>query len=88
MEEGPLLMKEIYDGLGLGVSSLSAHSPLMKPEASVPQFTRAADWHPSLDAISCATRNTPDFLAVRGFKNLAATGFPFLMDAANSLPPK
>ena len=42
MEEDPLLMKEICDGLGLRVSSLSAHSPLMKPEASVPRLTRAA----------------------------------------------
>lgn len=41
MEEDPLLMKEICDGLGLRVSSLSAHSPLMKPEAAVARLTRA-----------------------------------------------
>lgn len=42
MEEDPLLMKEICDRNGVRVSSLSAHSPLMKPEAAVPRLTRAA----------------------------------------------
>ena len=42
MEEDPLLMKEICDRNGLQVSSLSAHSPLMKPEAAVARLTRAA----------------------------------------------
>jgi len=42
MEEDPLLMKEICDSAGVGVSSLSAHSPLMKPEAAVSRLTRAA----------------------------------------------
>ncbi len=42
MEEDPLLMKEICDQHGLRVSSLSAHSPLMKPEAAVSRLTRAA----------------------------------------------
>ena len=41
MEEDPLLMKEICDRHGVRVSSLSAHSPLMKPEAAVSRFTRA-----------------------------------------------
>ncbi|HIG29539.1 MAG TPA: sugar phosphate isomerase/epimerase [Verrucomicrobiales bacterium] len=41
MEEDPLLMKEICDTSGLKVSSLSGHSPLMKPEASVARLTRA-----------------------------------------------
>ncbi|MFW6326711.1 MAG: sugar phosphate isomerase/epimerase family protein [Bacteroidota bacterium] len=41
MEEDPLLMKEICDQYGLKVSSLSAHSPLMKPEAAVSRLTRA-----------------------------------------------
>lgn len=41
MEEDPLLMKEICDAAGVKVSSLSAHSPLMKPEAAVPRLTRA-----------------------------------------------
>ena len=42
MEEDPLLMKEICDRAGVEVSSLSAHSPLMKPEAAVDRLTRAA----------------------------------------------
>jgi sugar phosphate isomerase/epimerase len=41
MEEDPLLMKEICDRAGVKVSSLSGHSPLMKPEASVARLTRA-----------------------------------------------
>lgn len=42
MEEDPLLMQEICDRYGVKVSSLSAHSPLMKPEAAVDRLTRAA----------------------------------------------
>lgn len=41
MEEDPLLMKEICDRYGVKVASLSAHSPLMKPEAAVNRLTRA-----------------------------------------------
>ena len=41
MEEDPLLMKEICDKYGMKVSSLSAHSPLMKPEAAVSRLTKA-----------------------------------------------
>jgi sugar phosphate isomerase/epimerase len=41
MEEDPLLMKELCDQAGVRVSSFSAHSPLMKPEAAVPRLTRA-----------------------------------------------
>jgi len=41
MEEDPLLMKELCDEVGVKVSSFSAHSPLMKPEAAVPRLTRA-----------------------------------------------
>lgn len=41
MEEDPLLMKEIADGSGLSISSISGHSPLMKPEAAIPRLTRA-----------------------------------------------
>jgi sugar phosphate isomerase/epimerase len=41
MEEDNLLMKEICDRYGISVSSLSGHSPLMKPEASVPRLTKA-----------------------------------------------
>src|SRR5690554_6381130 len=41
MEEDPLLMKEICDRYGVRVSSISGHSPLMKPEAAIPRLTRA-----------------------------------------------
>ncbi len=41
MEEDPLLMQEICNKYGMKVSSLSAHSPLMKPEAAVSRLTRA-----------------------------------------------
>jgi len=41
MEEDPLLMKQLCDQAGVKVSSFSAHSPLMKPEAAVPRLTRA-----------------------------------------------
>lgn len=42
MEEDPLLMAEICAKHGVQVASLSAHSPLMKPEAAVSRLTRAA----------------------------------------------
>jgi sugar phosphate isomerase/epimerase len=41
MEEDPLLMKELCDQAGVRVSSFSAHSPLMKPEAAIPRLSRA-----------------------------------------------
>lgn len=41
MEEDPLLMREICERHGVRVSSLSGHSPLMKPEAAVARLTRA-----------------------------------------------
>lgn len=41
MEEDTLLMKEICDRYGIKVSSISGHSPLMKPEAAVPRLTKA-----------------------------------------------
>ncbi len=41
MEEDPKLMREICDAHGVAVASLSAHSPLMKPEAAVDRLTRA-----------------------------------------------
>ena len=41
MEEDTLLMKEICDKYGVQVSSISGHSPLMKPEAAVARLTRA-----------------------------------------------
>ncbi len=42
MENDPLEMLEICETAGVKVGSLSAHSPLMKPEAAVPRLTRAA----------------------------------------------
>jgi len=50
MEEDPLLMKEICDAQGITVGSLSAHSPLMKPEAAIPRLTRAIVLADALDA--------------------------------------
>ena len=41
MEEDTLLMKEICDQYGVKVSSISGHSPLMKPEAAVSRLTRS-----------------------------------------------
>ena len=41
MEEDPLMMKEICRRAGIGVSGISAHSPLMKPEAAVNRLTKA-----------------------------------------------
>ncbi|MGD8237574.1 MAG: sugar phosphate isomerase/epimerase [Armatimonadota bacterium] len=44
MEDDPLYYKEMLDELGLKVSGLSAHSPLMKPEIAVPYLTQAIRW--------------------------------------------
>lgn len=41
MEEDPLLMKEVLDRHGMKASSISGHSPLMKPEAAVERLTKA-----------------------------------------------
>ena len=41
MEEDPLLLKEICNRYGIKVSSISGHSPLMKPEAAVSRLTKA-----------------------------------------------
>jgi sugar phosphate isomerase/epimerase len=43
MENDNLLMKEICEKYGVKVASLSAHSPLMKPEAAIPRLTRAIE---------------------------------------------
>ncbi|MCB1105064.1 MAG: sugar phosphate isomerase/epimerase [Cephaloticoccus sp.] len=42
LEEDPLLMQEICNRYGVRVSSLSSHSPLMKPEAAIARLTRSA----------------------------------------------
>lgn len=59
MEEDPLLMGEICARHGVRVSSLSAHSPLMKPEAAVPRLTRAAVLASSL---GCDFLNTDEMV--------------------------
>ncbi len=41
MEEDPLLMRDICNRYNVKVSSLSGHSPLMKPEAAVSRLTRS-----------------------------------------------
>ena len=41
MEDDPLEVKGWMDELGLKASAVSAHSPLMRPEVSVPYLTRA-----------------------------------------------
>lgn len=41
MEEDPALMVELLEKAGVRASSISAHSPLMKPEAAVSRLTRA-----------------------------------------------
>lgn len=41
MDDDPLVMKEILDRHGLKPCSLSAHSPLMRPEVAVPYLERA-----------------------------------------------
>ena len=50
MEEDTLLLKEICDRYGIKVSSISGHSPLMKPEAAVSRLTRAIIFADALDA--------------------------------------
>lgn len=50
MEEDTLLMKEICDKYGIKVSSISGHSPLMKPEAAVNRLTKAIIFADALNA--------------------------------------
>ncbi|MCO5242141.1 MAG: sugar phosphate isomerase/epimerase [Chitinophagaceae bacterium] len=50
MEEDPLYMREICDRYHIKVSSLSGHSPLMKPEAAVSRLTRAIQFATVLNA--------------------------------------
>ena len=50
MEEDPLYYKAMLDELGLKVSGLSAHSPLMKPEVAVPYLTQAIRWAADIGA--------------------------------------
>lgn len=41
MDDDPLEVKEWMDELGLKASAVSAHSPLMRPEVSIPYLTKA-----------------------------------------------
>ena len=50
MQDDPLYYKEMLDELGLKVSALSAHSPLMKPEVAVPYLTQAIRWAADIGA--------------------------------------
>ncbi len=50
MDDDPLVMKEILDQHGLKPCSLSAHSPLMRPEVAVPYLTRAIRFAAALGA--------------------------------------
>ncbi|SEL49017.1 sugar phosphate isomerase/epimerase family protein [Parapedobacter koreensis] len=59
MEEDPLLMKEICDRYQVRVSSLSGHSPLMKPEAAVSRLTRAITY---ADVLKAPFVNTDEML--------------------------
>lgn len=59
MEEDTLLMKEICDKYGMKVSSLSGHSPLMKPEAAVPRLTKSIIF---ADALSAPFVNTDEMI--------------------------
>ena len=59
MENDNLLMKEICDKYGVKVASLSAHSPLMKPEAAIPRLTRAIEL---ADACGARLVNTDEMI--------------------------
>lgn len=59
MEEDPLLMAELCKDAGVRVSSLSGHSPLMKPEAAVSRLTRAIVF---ADANNAGFVNTDEML--------------------------
>lgn len=50
MEEDPLLMRDICEAAGVKVSSISGHSPLMKPEAAVERLTKAIVFADANDA--------------------------------------
>ncbi|MHC4179590.1 MAG: sugar phosphate isomerase/epimerase family protein, partial [Planctomycetota bacterium] len=50
MEDDPLEVKGWMDELGLRPSAVSAHSPLMRPEVSVPYLTRAIRYASDLGA--------------------------------------
>ena len=59
MEEDTLLMKEICDRYSVKVSSISGHSPLMKPEAAVSRLTRSIIF---ADALGSSFVNTDEMI--------------------------
>ena len=63
-QEDPLLMKEICDRAGIRVSSISGHSPLMKPEAAVPRLTQAIVFAAACGAkfVNTDDMNKPDWM--------------------------
>jgi len=50
MEDDPLEVKTWLDELGLKASAVSAHSPLMRPEVSIPYLTKAIRYASDLGA--------------------------------------
>jgi sugar phosphate isomerase/epimerase len=58
-EEDPLEYRELTDDLGLAVESVSAHAPLMKPEASVNWLREGVRW---VDAWGGSVVNTDEGL--------------------------
>ena len=65
MEDDPLEVKQWLDELGLKPSAVSAHSPLMRPEVSVPYLTRAIRYAADVGA-PCVTTDEgvkPDWMS-------------------------
>ncbi|MEE9603407.1 MAG: sugar phosphate isomerase/epimerase [Thermoguttaceae bacterium] len=65
MEDDPLEVKQWLDELGLKASAVSAHSPLMRPEVSVPYLTQAIRYASDLGA-PCVTTDEglkPDWMS-------------------------
>ena len=67
MEDDPLEVKGWLDELGLRPSAVSAHSPLMRPEVSVPYLTQAVRYASDLGAPVVTTDEgaKPDWMSQR-----------------------
>ncbi|WP_100337902.1 sugar phosphate isomerase/epimerase family protein [Hymenobacter chitinivorans] len=63
-QEDPLLMRDICRKAGVQVSSISGHSPLMKPEAAVPRLTQAIVFAAACGAkfVNTDDMNKPDWM--------------------------
>ncbi|UOQ71600.1 sugar phosphate isomerase/epimerase family protein [Hymenobacter cellulosilyticus] len=63
-QEDPLLMRDICRRAGVQVSSISGHSPLMKPEAAVPRLTQAIVFAAACGAkfVNTDDMNKPDWM--------------------------